>query len=59
MKKLLPTLFAVVPLIGAAFSSEMQALFSAHPVVSLAVTTAIGVVNHWLPSPNSASSARK
>ena len=51
-KSLLPTIVLILTAVGGALAPQIQALVSAHPTVFTSLAAIVGVVLHWLPSPN-------
>ena len=51
MKNLLPSILPVLVLISGAVSQPVQNYVAQHPLIALVASTAVAILNHFLPSP--------
>ena len=51
-KSLLPTIVLILTAVGTALAPQIQHVVSAHPDLFTSLAAIVGVVLHWLPSPN-------
>jgi hypothetical protein len=51
MTKYLPTLVLILTALGSALAPSIQHVVGAHPALFGALSSILGVVLHWLPSP--------
>jgi hypothetical protein len=54
-KSLLPTIVLILTAVGGALAPQIQAAVTAHPTLFLGLSSIVGVVLHWLPSPTAAA----
>lgn len=50
----LPTILTILGALGGAFSTQIQALATAHPTATAILGGIVGVILHFLPSPTAA-----
>lgn len=50
--KYLPSILAAAAALAGLFAPQVQALVSAHPAVSLVLSSLYAIVAHFLPPPN-------